>query len=292
MVAGTRTPVRAGLPPGGAWGSVKVVNAPTDFAPYNDYDVAVSSIHNVLEKNAAPAWEFSWVRRRHYGLIRVMEGTAVFEAADWRHAAEPGDILYVEREDTYRVSAGDEGSRFIVANFFVAKDTRQTPFPFPHVIRSARVSLYETLFRELHVAWTGKGVAHRLLSRSVLDSILYNLVRDALQARLHAHGIGKIQAALTHIENNYNTDVRVDDLAAMVGVTAAYFRRLFKDATGHSPKDYILYLRILRSMDYVKSDLYSLAEIAEKLGFSSVSHFSRAFKNRTGQSPMAYRRDA
>ena len=45
-------------------------------------------------------------------------------------------------------------------------------------------------------------------------------------------------------------------------------------------------------MDYVKSELYSLAEIAERLGFSSVSHFSRAFKNRTGQSPMEYRRDA
>ncbi len=268
------------------------MSTPSDLAPYNEYDVAVSSIHNVLEKIAAPGWELSWMRRSYDGLIRIVEGEATFEATDWQHDAGPGDILYVEQEDTYRVTAGNSGSRLIVANFFVANGGRQTPFPFPHVIRSARVSLYETLFHELLGAWTAKGVAHRLQSRSILDSILYNLVYDALQERLHAHGIGKVQPAIAHIEHNYNTDVRVDELARMVGVTEAHFRRLFKNATGHSPKDYILYLRIVRAMDYVKSELYSLAEIAERLGFSSVSHFSRAFKNRTGQSPMEYRRDA
>ena len=268
------------------------MNAPNDLAPYNDYDVAVSSIHNVLEKNAAPGWELSWTRRRHYGLIRVAQGTATFEAAEWRHVAEPGDILYVEQEDTYRVTAGNAGIRLIVANFFVADGVRQTPFPFPRVIRSSRLSLYETVVHELHAAWTSKGVAHRRLARSILDSILYNLVYDAMQKRLHAHGTGKIQPALAHIESNFNTNIRVDELADMVGVTEAHFRRLFKDATGHSPKDYILYLRIVRAMDYVKSELYSLSEIAERLGFSSISHFSRAFKNRTGQSPMEYRRDS
>lgn len=268
------------------------VNTPVDLAPYNDYDIAVSSIHNVLEKVGAPGWEFSWTRRRHYGLIRIVDGRATFEASAWRHAAIPGDILYVEREDTYRVAAGPDGCRMIVANFFVADGRSQTPFPFPRSFRTARISLYESLFHELLTAWTGKGVAHRVQSRSILVSVLYNLVYDALQERMHASGIGKIQPALAHIERNYNKDVRVDELASMVGVSEAHFRRLFRDATGHAPKDYILYLRIVRAMDYVKSELYSLSEIAEQLGFSSVSHFSRAFKNRTGQSPQEFRRGA
>ena len=266
------------------------MQVPLDLSPYNEYDLVVSSIHNVLEKIAVAGWEFSWTRRRHYGLVRVNDGTARFEATEWQHDVEPGDILYLEREDTYRVVAGATGSRLTVVNFGIDGTGTNTPFPLQRLFRSARVSMYETLFHELLMSWTGKGVAHKLQSRSILDSILYYLVYDSLQERIHAHGISQIQPALSHIERFYNTDVRVDELARLVGVTQPHFRRLFKEAVGHSPKDYILHLRILRAKDYVKSELYSLSEIAERLGFSSVSHFSRAFKNRTGQSPMEYRR--
>jgi AraC-like DNA-binding protein len=272
-------------------GSVREMSAPLDLTPYNDFDVAVSSIHNVLDKIAAPGWEYSWTRRRHHGLIRVVSGTVSFVSSEWHYDLEPGEILRLEREDTYRVAAGSEGCRFTVVNYFVVADSSFSPVGLPRRLRTSRVSLYETLFHELLAAWNGKGVAHRIQCRSILASILYNLVYDALQEHVHGRGIGQIQPALSHIERYYNTDVRVDELARMVGVTQTHFRRLFREATGHSPKDYILYLRIMRAMDYVKSDLYSLSEIAERMGFSSVSHFSRAFKTRTGQSPMEYRQN-
>lgn len=267
---------------------VTQMSGPFDVRPYTDFDLTVTSIHNVIEKICPPGWEFAWTRRRHDGLIHVIEGAATFSASEWTHTVPAGGVLYVEREDSYRVVAGSDGGRLIVANFLVE---RSGPIRLSlRRVVTGRSALYSTLFGELVHAWTGKAIGHKIRCKSTLLSILYNVAHDTIQEKLHARGIAQIQPALTQIENAFHTDVRVADLARAVGVTPAHFRRVFKDIIGYTPKEYILYLRVTRAMDYVKSDLYSIAEIAERVGFSSGAHFSRVFKEHTGCSPIEYRR--
>ncbi len=265
-----------------------MMSDPFDARPYTDLDLTVKSIHNVIEKVCPPGWEFAWTRRRHDGLIHVLEGTATFSASEWTHTVPTGGVLFVEKEDSYRVVAGADGCRLTVANFLVER-LGPTRLSLRRVMTS-RSSLYSTLFGELLHGWTGKRIGHKIECKSTLLSILYNVAHDTIQEKLHARGIAQIQPALTQIENAFHTDVRVDDLSRTVGVTPAHFRRVFKEIMGYTPKEYILYLRITRAMDYVKSDLYSIAEIAERVGFSSAAHFSRVFKERTGRTPIEYRR--
>ena len=77
-------------------------------------------------------------------------------------------------------------------------------------------------------------------------------------------------------------------LAAACGVSECYFRRLFKEYSGHSPVEFRQRQRIERAKKLLLSDMYTVGEIASELHFSDVYHFSKTFKNLTGLSPTAY----
>lgn len=84
-------------------------------------------------------------------------------------------------------------------------------------------------------------------------------------------------------------DHSLEDMAATAGVTPSHFCRIFKKATGVSPHQYVMKARLDRAQQMlVQSDL-SLATVAEAMGFTSQSHFSRAFRAYAGVTPSAFR---
>ncbi|HEX2951574.1 MAG TPA: helix-turn-helix transcriptional regulator [Armatimonadota bacterium] len=71
-----------------------------------------------------------------------------------------------------------------------------------------------------------------------------------------------------------------------------YFRKLFREQYGLSPKQYLQQIRMEKAEELLQSNLFSVTVIAEKTGFSSVYHFCRAFKNYTGFTPLEYQKHA
>lgn len=77
-------------------------------------------------------------------------------------------------------------------------------------------------------------------------------------------------------------------LAERLGVSEVYLRRLFTTHCGTTPKQYILTLRIEKAKQLLADNQYTVTAIAEKCGFSSLYHFCRCFKERTGCTPLEY----
>ena len=77
-------------------------------------------------------------------------------------------------------------------------------------------------------------------------------------------------------------------LASQSGISEIYFRQLFKEMFGTTPKQYILGLRIKKACKLLVESPSSISEIAEECGFSSVYHFCRSFKDNTGLTPGEY----
>lgn len=77
-------------------------------------------------------------------------------------------------------------------------------------------------------------------------------------------------------------------LAKRLGVSEVYLRRLFTTYCGTTPKQYILTLRIEKAKQLLADNRYTVTAIAEKCGFSSLYHFCRCFKERTGCTPREY----
>ncbi|QNO29701.1 helix-turn-helix transcriptional regulator [Sphingopyxis sp. OPL5] len=81
----------------------------------------------------------------------------------------------------------------------------------------------------------------------------------------------------------------LEAMAAVAGVTPSHFCRLFKKATGISPHQYVMKARLDRAQEMLVQTDLSLAALSEATGFTSQSHFSRAFRAWFGMAPSDYR---
>lgn len=83
--------------------------------------------------------------------------------------------------------------------------------------------------------------------------------------------------------------LQVKAVAQELGVSYPYFRRLFREQTGMSAKQYQMTVRIQRARDFLVNSDKSIKEIAGLLGFHSAFHFSSQFRSLTGTTPSQYR---
>lgn len=100
----------------------------------------------------------------------------------------------------------------------------------------------------------------------------------------------KRRRLLDFIEARLDRTIRLRDLAGIAGLSEFHLQRSFQAECGVSPHGWIARRRIARATALIRSG-EALSQIALACGFSSQSHFSRAFKAGTGLSPQAYRKE-
>ncbi len=100
-----------------------------------------------------------------------------------------------------------------------------------------------------------------------------------------------IQQAKVYIENNYNLDISLEQVADQVFLSSAYFSRLFKKIDGESFTDYLIKIRIEKAIELIKNPQYKTYEICEKVGYKNSRYFSKLFKRNTGFTPSDYRKN-
>ena len=98
-----------------------------------------------------------------------------------------------------------------------------------------------------------------------------------------------LQAVIDYIsENYYNCNITNRFLADLCGISTVYFRQIFVKAYGISPIKYLHNFRINKAKSILKSDFESITQVAESVGYNSIYHFSKMFKDYTGKSPTEY----
>ena len=100
----------------------------------------------------------------------------------------------------------------------------------------------------------------------------------------------RIRAALEYIDLNYTKGTTLKEMAAAACVSVYHFTRLFKNATGYSPYEYLVKYRINKAKGLLKTTEVTVDEIAGKVGFESASNFTRTFRELEDMTPVRYRR--
>jgi len=95
-----------------------------------------------------------------------------------------------------------------------------------------------------------------------------------------------------YIDNGFRFGVTVSDLAKRFHLSQPYLISIFHEKFGITPKQYILQKKIWAAKSLLGKESCDMRSIAETLGFSSVYHFSSAFKKATGETPGSFRKKA
>jgi AraC family transcriptional regulator len=85
-------------------------------------------------------------------------------------------------------------------------------------------------------------------------------------------------------------ELDLDTLALESGYSRNYFLQMFHTATGYTPHQYLIRLRLEKAKRLIDSGATSFTDIALACGFSGHSHFTRAFRQIVGVTPSEYRR--
>lgn len=108
-------------------------------------------------------------------------------------------------------------------------------------------------------------------------SILIQKIKDAI-------------IELVHMEEKISTSKISAYLASKLNHSYGYLSNLFSDTTYTSIENFIILQKTERAKQLISTNELTFTEIAWKLNYSSVAHFSTQFKNATGLTPTAFQR--
>ncbi len=134
----------------------------------------------------------------------------------------------------------------------------------------------------LHEIALGHAAAHPV---AAIRTDTRRLGRPPRAERIQPHHLAAIDS---FIDRNIENVLRIDDLAAQVGLSRYHFLRCFKRATGSSPLQYVLARRVEHARQLLAQSEESIAAVAYAAGFSSQSHLNAMFKRHFGITPGAF----
>lgn len=87
------------------------------------------------------------------------------------------------------------------------------------------------------------------------------------------------------IENIDNEKLRIEDIAANMCICTTTFRNKWSKLTGHSPKSFLLNIRLEKGRELLESGKYSVYEIPERIGMKDIKNFRQLYKHQFKMTP-------
>lgn len=229
-------------------------------------------------------WELQWIVA---GGARPDRGQAGFKPG-----APP--CLYVSHPDSPHGWTDDgAGASEVFVLHFRAVPAELAAWVEPAQTRAVELDAAErrAVVARLEEAWALAGAGDaRLglkLEQVLVETALLVLGRStpAAPADSAADRVGRV---LHWVEENLGENPSVEDMARAAGVSSAHLRRLFAEAGRAAPRAELARLRMEAGRRCLRAG-WKLERVAEYLGFSEASAFSRAFSAASGCSPRAWR---
>lgn len=148
-----------------------------------------------------------------------------------------------------------------------ADDYLTKPFDMSLLVQKIR-----TIIRNREIV---REKALKLFAKDTTEPLLTNEINDRFVKKL-------IEVAW---ENIANSGFDKEDFASAMNVSSSLLYKKVKSLTGQSPTDLIKSIRLRHASELLQSGKYTVTEVSEMCGFSSVGYFSTVFKNFFGKSP-------
>lgn len=97
-----------------------------------------------------------------------------------------------------------------------------------------------------------------------------------------------IQHVIAYLEQNMTRKITLSEISETLHVSRSRLKELFKKSTGRTIMEYFTHIKIKKAKELIREVPNNFTEIAAMTGFSSIHHFSKAFKKETGMSPSEY----
>ena len=271
--------------------------------PESGISVSISGT-SMLGKNTKSGILSNMHIHKEYEFIQLNKGEIRCVTLEGEYAVKSGDILFLNSYIPHSTFSTTDGEQDTVIQFKLSAK----PDPALHYAMSFKNISDTTAFvfksnnpqtAELCSyinKITDEYINKRPFRNDYINATIYMIIaflrrNNILSAPADSNiiKISKLKPVLEYINNNYADNISTSTLAEIMSFNETYFCRLFKNAIGTNPINYLNFVRICKAEQLLNEDI-SLSEIVEKTGFSSLSYFNRIFKKFNYYSPIEYRK--
>lgn len=150
------------------------------------------------------------------------------------------------------------------------------------------------LFLQILKEMDMKKPGYEMIVRELVSALLSYLARawnqTASKETTSRSDLHILQPAINYIQDHYVEQFDVNTLADMCFISTTHFRRLFTSQVGTNPLNYIHQVRILESCNLLRTTELSISQIAEKVGYPTLSNYNRHFLSLMGCTPSSWRK--
>lgn len=252
------------------------------------YDINVGDISVVVKKKENSSFVYKCEGRYQDGFIFVTGGKGVFENSEQKVSLQKGAVLTLSKGERYTVSALDDDFQYITTAFEVCPTNAFHTIGLPTFMDIGAHRYLVNQFEWLLSIWEERSPLYVLKTKIQLEQIIIDLFNINTERKENITDDNRLLHAINYINRFYDREISVTELAELCKLSVSHFRRIFKEKTGFTPLGYRESVRIHWAKQLLISDFFTVSEIADKLGYYDVYHFSKDFKRYTDMSPKEY----
>lgn len=239
-------------------------------------NIVITDIESPIVVHSKKGRKFQMTNRQSYGLSLCISGQITYTMNGENYISDQSKAVLLPKGGTYSLQ-GDKEGLFPVVNFKCENFNCNEIVVVPLENSQACIKDFETL----------KDLFLHDKNRLKIYSAFYELLDKVSSANLRKqHPLASVIEYIA--ENIQSPELSNTCLARQIGISEVYLRKLFLACYNITPKQYILDIRIKKAKHMLINTPFTVTAISEECGFSSVYHFCRAFKNKTGMAPTEY----
>lgn len=271
--------------------SVRLIATPSEFAR-----AAFFFVQEVGHFHATPPYFTEREGIDSYLIVYTVSGSGRLAYRDKSYRLASGQAFFIDCMTYQHYSAYGDGAWELLWVHLNGSQARRyyeafcgySPAP---VVEAGGGSVIPGRIRELIDLHRARFAHTELLSSRLLTDVLTELV-------VLASGSGQspgdapvfVKQTVQAIDTRYTEKLTLDSLAWELSVSKFNLSRAFKRHIGLAPIEYLIQVRINHAKELLKYADTPIGEIAESIGIDNASHFINLFKDRTGSTPLAYRK--
>lgn len=228
-------------------------------------------------------------------LVYVSNGSGILQVRNQQYALNTGNIAVINCLDSYKLNADSQGWQI----FWIHINGKMMKEIYKMILDIGKDnpifqlnSLVEitNIWEEIYAATNSDTKIKELL----INEQLFHLINQVLKVQSEflqtttSHK-EKIQQVRNYLEENFSSQISLDQLAEIFYINKYYLTRIYKETYQQTINRTLTQLRITKAKELLRYSELSMVEIAVSCGFQDASYFSKVFKKIEGESPQKYR---
>jgi len=245
-----------------------------------------------------PDWRLARHKHEYFQMIYFISGAGRISLGDRNYDISPGQLLLVKPNCLHSLIPFSLLKTLDIKFLVPGRDLRRLLMA-ADALHDQSEPMIADLFERIRREGEGRRHLYRELCNIFLSELLVLYLRTgkAREEIEQAHPLERklsgdwiVQQTAQFIQEHLAEDCSLTQIARIIGRSDRHVRQHFKEAMGVSPRRYLMQCRIQKAQELIEYSNYSFKEIADKVGFKTVHHFTRAFHEICNETPGAWRR--